>query len=56
MDLDAKKATTVNLSPNKYDIAMTRQLESAGKTLGIRLLDHVIFSQNGYYSFQENDC
>jgi hypothetical protein len=43
-----------NLTPSKNDIAITRQLKSAGEILGIRLLDHIIFSHKGYYSFLEN--
>ncbi len=34
-------------------------LNNAGETLGIRLLDHIIFSHRGYYSFLESaklDC
>jgi len=46
---------TGNLTPSKDDIAITRQLKSAGETLGIRLLDHIIFSHKGYYSFKENN-
>jgi len=42
------------LSPSKDDIAITRQLKSAGETLGIRLLDHIIFNNKGYYSFLED--
>jgi DNA repair protein RadC len=45
---------TGNLTPSKDDTAITRQLISAGETLGIRLLDHIIFSHKGYYSFMEN--
>jgi len=45
---------TGNLTPSKDDIAITRQLKSAGETLGIRLLDHIIFSHKGYYSLLEN--
>jgi DNA repair protein RadC len=45
---------TANLTPSKDDIIITRQLKSAGETLGIRLLDHIIFSHKGYYSFAEN--
>jgi DNA repair protein RadC len=45
---------TGNLKPSKDDIAITRQLKSAGETLGIRLLDHIIFSHKGYYSLLEN--
>ena len=36
-------------------ITITRQLKSAGETLGIRLLDHIIFSHKGYYSFQKKE-
>ncbi len=46
---------TGNLSPSKDDIAITRQLESAGETLGIRLLDHIIFGHKEYFSFKENN-
>jgi len=42
------------LVPSKEDIEMTMQLKSSGKTLGIRLLDHIIFNQKDYYSFLEN--
>ncbi|MBI5056133.1 MAG: DNA repair protein RadC [Nitrospirae bacterium] len=42
------------LTPSKEDTEITRQLKSAGETLGIRLLDHIIFNHNGYYSFLEN--
>ncbi len=42
------------LTPSKEDIEITSQLKSAGETLGIRLLDHVIFNHKGYFSFQEN--
>lgn len=45
---------TGNLTPSKDDMAITRQLKSAGETLGIRLLDHIIFSHKGYYSLLEN--
>jgi DNA repair protein RadC len=42
------------LKPSKEDIEITKQLKSAGETLGIKLLDHIIFSQKDYYSFLEN--
>ncbi len=44
-----------NYSPSSNDIAVTRQLEKAGELLGIQLLDHIIISINGYYSFSENN-
>ena len=46
---------TGNLTPSQDDLVITRQLKSAGETLGIRLLDHIIFSHKGYYSFKENN-
>lgn len=42
-----------NLSPSQDDLAVTRQLKEAGRTLGIKLLDHLIFDQNEYYSLLE---
>jgi len=41
------------LTPSKEDIEITKQLKSAGETLGIKLLDHIIFDHKGYYSFLE---
>jgi DNA repair protein RadC len=43
-----------NLEPSADDIAVTRQLQAAGQTLGIKLLDHLIFNQTTYYSLLEN--
>jgi DNA repair protein RadC len=43
-----------SLIPSKEDIEVTQRLKAAGDTLGIRLLDHIIFNQKGYYSFLEN--
>ena len=42
------------LTPSKEDFEVTRQLKKAGETLGIRLLDHIIFNHNSYYNFLEN--
>jgi DNA repair protein RadC len=41
--------------PSKEDIEITTQLKTAGETLGIKLLDHIIFNQKDYYSFLENE-
>jgi len=43
-----------NLTPSKEDIDITQKLKAAGKLLGIRLLDHIIFTSKGYYSFLED--
>ncbi len=43
-----------NLDPSAEDLEVTRRLQSAGQLLGIPVLDHVIFSSRGYYSFLEH--
>ena len=40
--------------PSPEDREVTSRLRVAGETLGVRLLDHVIFSLEGYYSFLEH--
>ena len=42
-----------NLSPSKADALLTRRLKEACDVMGIRLLDHVIVSDRGYYSFND---
>lgn len=42
------------LIPSAEDIAITQRLKAAGETVGIRLMDHIIFSQKGYYSLVEH--
>ena len=41
------------LDPSDADLRIHDQLTEAGKILGLRVLDHVIVSRRGYYSFQE---
>jgi len=41
------------LKPSNSDLKIHEQLTEAGRILGIRILDHVIVSKKGYYSFQE---
>ncbi len=43
-----------SLTPSREDLAVTRQLKEAAELLGINLLDHIIFSHRGYYSFLEH--
>ncbi len=45
-----------NLTPSQDDLEVTHQLQAAGNTLGIKLLDHLIFDQQNYYSMMENGC
>ncbi len=42
------------LEPSGEDKEVTRRLKAAGEILGIVLLDHLIFSQTGYFSFVED--
>jgi DNA repair protein RadC len=42
-----------NLTPSQDDLEVTDQLKAAGETLGIQLLDHLIFNQTDYYSLME---
>jgi len=41
------------LKPSKNDIVVTRQMKKAGKLLDIQVIDHLIFSEEGYYSFAD---
>ena len=42
-----------DLKPSNSDLKIHEQLTEAGKILGIRILDHLIVTRKGYYSFQE---
>jgi len=41
------------LSPSSEDMEVTNRLKEASKILGIELLDHIIFSVNGYLSLRD---
>ncbi len=41
-----------NLRPSAMDISETKRLMEAGDLLGIRMLDHLIFSSGGFYSMK----
>lgn len=42
-----------NLKPSNADIKVTDKCKRAGEFLEIRLLDHMIISREGYYSFAD---
>jgi len=44
-----------NVTSSKDDVKITRRLTSAGDTLGIKVLEYIILSHNGYYSFLESN-
>ena len=41
-------------SPSPEDKVATRRLKESGELLGIPLLDHLIVSKSGFFSFREN--
>ncbi|MBI9108580.1 MAG: DNA repair protein RadC [Spirochaetales bacterium] len=43
-----------NTEPSREDIELTERLRDAGKILGINMLDHLIISETGYFSFLEH--
>lgn len=42
-----------NLRPSPQDDNLTRRISDAGKILEIKLLDHIIITADGYYSYQD---
>ena len=42
-----------NLQPSQADIDLTRRMKEGGKLLEIQVLDHVILTSEGYYSFAD---
>ncbi len=41
--------------PSEQDRILTIKIKNAFTIMGITLLDHIIFTENGYYSFADND-
>lgn len=44
-----------NTNPSEADKRLTRQLAEAGKLLEIAVLDHIIFTDNNYFSFADEN-
>lgn len=42
-----------NLNPSMQDDAITRKIKAAAETLDIRLDDHIIIADNGYFSYND---
>jgi DNA repair protein RadC len=40
--------------PSDEDTKITKQMFEAGQLLGITMLDHIVFTNTGYFSFREN--
>jgi len=42
-----------SLKPSKEDISITQKIKEGGKLLDIELLDHLILTQNNFFSFKD---
>ena len=42
-----------NLQPSQADKTLTSKIKKAGEVLEIQVLDHIIFTNEGYYSFAD---
>lgn len=40
--------------PSDEDTKVTKLMFEAGQLLGITMLDHIVFSENGFFSFRDN--
>lgn len=43
-----------NLTPSNEDLVLTQKIKSAAKYLDISVADHLIFTNEGYFSFADN--
>lgn len=44
-----------NVSPSEADISLTKKLKQGGKLLDIPIIDHLIFTDIGYFSFADEN-
>ncbi len=44
-----------NLQPSKEDLRLTKKIQEAGVLLEIAVLDHIIFTDNAYFSFADEN-
>jgi DNA repair protein RadC len=43
------------LRPSEDDLKVTERLRSAGEVMGVRVVDHVIITEQGFYSFSQHN-
>uniref|UniRef100_A0A7C4XGC3 DNA repair protein RadC n=1 Tax=candidate division WOR-3 bacterium TaxID=2052148 RepID=A0A7C4XGC3_UNCW3 len=43
------------LKPSEDDLKITERLREAGELMGIRIIDHIIIAEEGFYSFSEHN-
>jgi DNA repair protein RadC len=46
---------TGNIQPSMQDIQITKQTKEAGRIFDIPVIDHIIVTTDGYYSFADED-
>lgn len=44
-----------SLTPSMDDIGLTKRLVACGKLIGVKVIDHLIVSTDGYFSFSKED-
>lgn len=44
-----------NITPSNEDDRLTKQIVAGAKAVGVRLNDHIIVSDSGYYSYSDNN-
>ena len=44
-----------NLHPSEADLSLTKKIKVAAQAIDIQLLDHLIVSENGYFSFADEN-
>lgn len=44
-----------SVQPSQQDFVMTRKLYKLAKLMELPMMDHIVFSNNEYFSFAEND-
>ena len=42
-----------NLKPSESDDLLTRDAAASGQMLSLPVVDHIIFTDNGYYSYKD---
>ena len=42
-----------NLQPSQSDLELTRRIKEGGKVLEVQVMDHIILSKEGFYSFAD---
>lgn len=45
-----------NLNPSEADNKLTKRIKEAGKIIDIELIDHIIFTDEGFYSYANEGC